>query len=34
VETWAEIIPIIRKQRIDPDYQFVPELAGQSQPGV
>lgn len=24
--TWREIIAILRRQRVDPDYQFVPEL--------
>lgn len=31
VQTWREIIPIILRQRVEPDYQFVPELAGQTQ---
>ena len=26
VETWSEIIPIVRQQRIDQTYQYVPEL--------
>lgn len=26
LETWSEIIPIIQKQQVDLDYQFVPEL--------
>jgi fatty acid desaturase len=26
VETWSIIIPILRQQRIDPDYEFVPQL--------
>jgi fatty acid desaturase len=26
VETWSVIIPIIRQQRVDADYKFVPEL--------
>ena len=24
--TWQEIIPIVRRQRHDPDYKYVPEL--------
>ena len=24
--TWAQIIPILRRQRREPGYQFVPEL--------
>ena len=26
VETWQEIVPIIQKQQVNPEYQFVPEL--------
>lgn len=26
IGTWSEIIPILRQQHINPDYQFVPEL--------
>lgn len=34
VETWVEIVPIVRQQRRDPEYTYVPQIAGQSQPGV
>ena len=34
LETWKEIIPIIRKQQLDKAYQFVPELPKHSQLGV
>jgi fatty acid desaturase len=34
VAAWREIIPIVRRQQIEPDYQFVPELAGHSQAGL
>jgi len=34
VETWSIIIPIIRKQQIDRDYTFKPDLPMHSQPGV
>lgn len=30
IETWSEIIPIIRQQRVNPDYQFVPDLPQQA----
>lgn len=30
LETWAQIVPILRRQRIDPAYQFVPELPAPS----
>jgi fatty acid desaturase len=33
VETWSVIIPIIRKQKMDQGYTFVPDLPGQSQSG-
>lgn len=33
-QTWKEIIPIIRKQQLDKDYQFIPELPRHSQVGV
>jgi fatty acid desaturase len=34
LETWLEIIPIIRKQQMDPNYKFVPDLPGHSQFGL
>ena len=34
VETWSVIIPIIRKQQIDSDYKFTPELPSHASAGV
>jgi len=34
IETWSIIIPIIRKQQLDHDYKFVPDVLEHSQPGV
>ncbi|MCB0121282.1 MAG: hypothetical protein KDE58_03505, partial [Caldilineaceae bacterium] len=28
LETWTEILAILRRQKAEPDYEFVPELPG------
>lgn len=33
-QTWAQIIPILRRQRGQPDYQFAPELPARDQKGL
>lgn len=33
VETWSVIIPILKQQKVDQHYTFVPDLPGQSQMG-
>jgi fatty acid desaturase len=30
VETWQEIVPILQRQKVDPTYEFVPELPTQA----